>query len=84
MATCPCRHYLVIPVNHIKTVKSLRPGEADYSLGYDQFPSSKFCGQFLPSRNENFLLCIECPVQSRWLCFELNDNFVEISSMGNR
>ncbi|XP_024377931.1 bifunctional adenosine 5'-phosphosulfate phosphorylase/adenylylsulfatase HINT4 isoform X1 [Physcomitrium patens] len=26
------RHYLVIPTNHIKTVKDLRPGEEDYSL----------------------------------------------------
>uniref|UniRef100_A0A7I4FSH6 HIT domain-containing protein n=1 Tax=Physcomitrium patens TaxID=3218 RepID=A0A7I4FSH6_PHYPA len=25
-------HYLVIPTNHIKTVKDLRPGEEDYSL----------------------------------------------------
>jgi len=26
------RHYLVIPNNHVKTVKDLRPGEADYAL----------------------------------------------------
>jgi len=29
----PRRHYLVVPNNHVKTVKDLRPGEADYALG---------------------------------------------------
>lgn len=32
-AGCLCRHYLVIPTNHIKTVKDLHPGEADFALG---------------------------------------------------